>query len=92
VVTPDDAVVAIEINPSHGLAYSNRGQARAQLGDRDGALKDLETALGLEPSRKDKIQAAIDRIKSSPAGAQVPEPLPQKTSEPNAADEAVFIR
>ena len=40
----------------------DRSAARAQLGEKIGAIADLRKALELDPARRDKIQAAIDSI------------------------------
>jgi Flp pilus assembly protein TadD len=34
----------LRLNPNNGLAYNNRGIARAELGDRKGAITDLQQA------------------------------------------------
>ncbi|MTJ08223.1 tetratricopeptide repeat protein, partial [Anabaena sp. UHCC 0204] len=40
----DDFTQAITINPQYAKAYNNRGLAKSDLGDKIGAIKDLETA------------------------------------------------
>ncbi|NNN06285.1 MAG: tetratricopeptide repeat protein, partial [Elusimicrobia bacterium] len=63
----DDLTKVISLDPRNGLAYSNRGLARAKLGDRDGAVADLRKALELDPEHRDKIQSAIDALTGAPA-------------------------
>jgi tetratricopeptide (TPR) repeat protein len=40
---------ALRLNPTLSVAYSNRGVARQEKGDLDGALQDYEEALRLRP-------------------------------------------
>ncbi|MDE2509552.1 MAG: tetratricopeptide repeat protein, partial [Elusimicrobia bacterium] len=60
-----------------GVAYSNRGLARAALGEKAGALSDLRKALELDPTRRDKIQAAIDSLSASDS-QPADEPAPRR--------------
>jgi hypothetical protein len=58
------------------------------LGDRPGALTDLNKALELEPAKKAQIQAAIDSLSASPAPATgtaaTPLEPPQEQPAPDA--------
>ncbi len=45
--TIDDCTQAIELNPDHAHAYYNRGVARKQRGDKQGAISDFEQAARL---------------------------------------------
>jgi Flp pilus assembly protein TadD len=40
---------AIRLKPDDAVAYNNRGAARRDKGDLDGALKDLDEAIRLKP-------------------------------------------
>ena len=60
----------IRLNPEFAVAYSGRGVARAKLGDKAGALEDLQKAasLYLEQGRPDAykdVQQQISKLKSS---------------------------
>jgi tetratricopeptide (TPR) repeat protein len=76
--TVADLTKVISLDPRKGLAYVNRGLARAQLGEKIGAISDLRKALELDPARRDKIQAAIDSIAASQA--PVPDEAPAHRS------------
>lgn len=41
---------SVEINPSHSLAYSNRGFAKHQLGRHSEAIEDFNEAIKLDPN------------------------------------------
>ncbi|WP_082801150.1 tetratricopeptide repeat protein [Cylindrospermopsis raciborskii] len=43
----DDYTQAIKLNPNDALAYYNRGIARSNLGDNQGAIADLQKAADL---------------------------------------------
>jgi len=58
----DDYSRAIDLMPANVLALSSRGQIRAELGDHEGALKDLEQALqALKTTPHDSRSDATDR-------------------------------
>ena len=44
--TPPSTLI-ITLNPQYAAAYGNRGWIRNLQGDKDGAIKDLETAANL---------------------------------------------
>ena len=46
----DDYTSAVGLDPEYARAYNNRGNARATLGDQEGALEDYDLALQLDGS------------------------------------------
>ncbi|WP_322746360.1 tetratricopeptide repeat protein [Nostoc sp. LEGE 12450] len=61
----DDYNKAIKINPNFAPAYTGRGVARYRLGDKQGAIADLEKAanLNLEQGKTDDYQQLLELIK-----------------------------
>ncbi|MFM5956144.1 MAG: tetratricopeptide repeat protein, partial [Dolichospermum sp.] len=49
----DDYTQAIKINPNYAQAYGNRGIAKAQSGDKQGAREDLQRAAQLFKAQGD---------------------------------------
>lgn len=49
----EDCSAAIDLRPSHGLAYQNRGLVRRRLGDFQGAVQDYNIAIQIEPESPD---------------------------------------
>ena len=47
-----DTSVALSLDPTYTKAYLRRATARRELGDLEGALRDCEKALELEPKNK----------------------------------------
>ena len=45
---------AIELNPDYAEAYYNRGDAKSELGDHEGAAADRKRAIELDPEIKDR--------------------------------------
>jgi tetratricopeptide (TPR) repeat protein len=45
----EDYSQAIRLNPNNSVAYSNRGDARQDLGDKPGAIKDYTDAIRINP-------------------------------------------
>jgi protein O-mannosyl-transferase len=54
---------AISIDPKDALAYAYRGTARLSLGDRAGAMEDLQASLRLEPGNKTAVSAMAMLLK-----------------------------
>ena len=61
----EDFTQAIRLDPRDASAYKNRGVLRANLGDRQGTLKDLREAarLFLEQKDMDSYNALLGAIK-----------------------------
>lgn len=59
---------AIELDPSHALAYYNRGVAYREKGEIPKAVSDLEKciALSADPELTEAAQQALYEIKNSP--------------------------
>ncbi|MFS8118818.1 MAG: tetratricopeptide repeat protein, partial [Microcoleus sp.] len=56
---------ALRINPNYALAYANRGNIRAKLGDKEAAIQDFQKAADLfqKQGDQDSYQKAIDTLK-----------------------------
>ena len=48
-----DCSAAINLRPSHGLAYQNRGLVKRRVGDFQGSLQDYNIAIKIEPGSPD---------------------------------------
>lgn len=53
VLALEDCTHAINLRPSHSLAYQNRGLVRRRLGDFQGSLQDYNIAIQIEPEAPD---------------------------------------
>ena len=62
-----DATVALSIDPTYTKAYLRRATARRELGDLEGAARDFEKVLELEPKNK-QGRNSIDFRKTSQKG------------------------
>merc|ERR1719245_232256 len=73
-----DASVALSLDPTYTKAYLRRATARRELGDLEGALRDCEKALELEPKNKqakdelEKTKLKEAKSKEAPKVSSIP--------------------
>ena len=62
----EDYTQAIKIDPNYVNAYNNRGLARDDLGDKQGAIKDFQTAANIykKEGKETDYQKAMEKIKN----------------------------
>ncbi|MBE9232902.1 tetratricopeptide repeat protein [Cuspidothrix issatschenkoi LEGE 03284] len=56
----------LELKPNNAYAYDNRGVARSELGDKQGAIKDFQTAANIykKEGKETDYQDAMEKIKN----------------------------
>ena len=77
-----DYSVGILVKPDDAMLWNNRGYVRRDLGDREGAMKDFEKALSLNPKLANASRG-LESLKIA-AGTSAPPPLPGDAAAPPA--------